>query len=245
MQIHVVCLEYYWRVSSSSYLIALVGSKWAPGQRVGPVQRAPDVKVRLLPLVRVLHRLVHAALGPRAHRPARGERKRHHQDHSHDPAEDRQPAAAVRPWFAVALGRGERARGHRVVRAPVPTRFDGKGKASFACGARAFNRWTSKTRGLEFSLAVWKSRLTWFSSHALFGEPHRRLTSLRRVAPPQNERHCRPLAPTHAMSQRENMIAAGASQPRIARAAPAPSRPRPFSPPAPHATRFRELRRPE
>ena len=159
MQIHVVCLEYYWRVSSSSYLIALVGSKWAPGQRVGPVQRAPDVKVRLLPLVRVLHRLVHAALGPRAHRPARGERKRHHQDHSHDPAEDRQPAAAVRPWFAVALGRGERARGHRVVRAPVPTRFDGKGKASFACGARAFNRWTSKTRGLEFSLAVWKSRL--------------------------------------------------------------------------------------
>ena len=91
-----------------------------------------------------------------------------HQDHSHDPAEDRQPAAAVRPWFAVALGRGERARGHRVVRAPVLTRFDGKGKASVACGARAFNRWTSKTRGLEFSLAVWKSRLTWFSSHALF-----------------------------------------------------------------------------
>ena len=168
VKIHVVCLEYYWRVSSSSHLIALVGSKWAPGQRVGPVQRAPDVKVCLLPLVRVLHRLVHAALGPRAHRPARGQRKRHHQDHSRDPAEDRQPAAAVRPWFAVALGRGERARGHRVVRAPVLTRFDGKGKASVACGARAFNRWTSKTRGLEFSLAVWKSRLTWFSSHALF-----------------------------------------------------------------------------
>ena len=220
MVIRVVCLEYYWRVSSSSsYLIALVGSKWAPGQRVGPVQRAPDVKVRLLPLVRVLHRLVHAALGPRAHRPARGEGQRHHQDHSHEPAEARQPAAAARPWFAVALGRGERARGHRVVRAPVPTRFDGKGKASFACGARAFNRWTSKTRGLEFSLAVWKSRLfsRAFSPHAAFLLPQGCATTERkaRSAVSTDARHVaarehdrRRCVPTPRRSRRARAISA-------------------------------------